>query len=200
MGRVRALPLMMSLLLLAGCGGGGGTTGSEDAALAIQREFGAMTTCSCQVALRAHYDDAVLDYVLDVTYDQTGGCALRVVEPEIARGVTARVKGGQTALEYDGFSLDAGPLRGDGLSPLEAVPTLYRAISAGYIAGIDPAGDTLTVTYRDGESDPGTGLEAVVCFDGRSHVPLTGELYSDGTMIASLQVKDFQSMAPTDGE
>lgn len=190
---------MMSLLLLTGCGGGG-TSDSEDTALAIQREFGAMTACSCQVALTAHYDDTALDYVLDVTYDRTGGCALRVVEPEIAQGVTARVKDGQTALEYDGFSLDAGPLRGDGLSPLEAVPTFYRAICAGYIAGIDPAGDTLTVTYRDGESDPGTGLEAVVCFDGRSRVPLTGELYSDGTMIASLQVKDFQSMAPTDGE
>ncbi len=195
MGRFKALPLMMSLLLLGGCGGSGEVSG-EDLALDIQKEFAGMTACSCQVALTADYETRVFDYVLDVTYDVSGGAALTIVEPEIARGVTAAIQSGQTQLVYDGFSLDAGPLTDDGLSPLEAVPTLYRAVAQGYIAGVDLAGETLNVTYRDGESEPGTGLEAVVCFDAKSRAPLTGELYDHGARVIQAQVKDFQSMNP----
>lgn len=168
----------------------------EDLALEIQKEFGQMTACSCQVALTADYETRVFDYVLDVTYDQTGGAGLTIVEPAIAKGVTAHIQAGQTQLVYDGFSLDAGPLTADGLSPVEAVPTFYRAISQGYIASVDLAGETLSVTYRDGESTPGTGLETVVCFDGKTHAPLTGELYFDGARIVTAQVRDFQKMLP----
>lgn len=184
---------MMSLLLLGGCGGRGETSG-EDLALDIRKEFAAMTACSCQVALTADYETRVFDYVLDVTYDASSGARLAIVEPEIARGVTAAIQAGQTQLVYDGFSLDAGPLTGDGLSPLEAVPALYRAVAQGYIAAVDLGEGTLSVTYRDGESEPGVGLEAVVCFDAQSHAPLTGELYSDGARIVQVQVKDFQRM------
>lgn len=155
-----------------------------------------MTACSCQVALTADYETRAFDYVLDVTYDQAGGAVLTIVEPEIARGVAAAIGEGQTQLVYDGFSLDAGPLTTDGLSPLETVPTFYRAIAQGYIAGIDLAGETLTVTYRDGEDPPGTGLEAVVTFDGKTHAPLSGELYFDGVRIVEAQVREFRSMAP----
>lgn len=195
MGRVKAVPLMMSLLLLAGCGGGGKTTSSEELALAIQKDFASMTTCSCQVALTADYETRVFDYVLDVAYD-VSGADLTIVEPEIARGVTAHIEAGQTQLVYDGFSLDAGSLTADGLSPVETVPAFYRAISQGYIANLDGNGETLTVTYRPGESQPGVGLETVVTFDARTKTPLWGELFYDGTRIVTAQVKDFQSLVP----
>ena len=195
MGRLRALPLMMSLLLLTGCGGRGEKTG-EDLALELQQEFARMTACSCQVALTADYETRVFDYVLDVVYDQTGGARLTIVEPEIAQGVAASIQNGQTQLVYDGFSLDAGPLTLDGLSPMETVPTFYRAITEGYIAGVDLAGETVEVTYRDPETAPGVGLETVVVFDAREHKPLTGELFYDGQRIVAVTVKDFQSMGP----
>lgn len=195
MKRLGLFPLMMSLLLLAGCGGGGKTSSSEALALAIQKDFAAMTTCSCQVALTADYETRVFDYVLDVTYDASGA-DLTIVEPELARGVSAHIEAGQTQLVYDGFSLDAGPLTADGLSPVEAVPAFYQAISAGYIATVDAAGETLTVTYRDGESQPGVGLETVVTFDAKTHAPLEGELFYDGTRVVTAQVKDFQSLIP----
>lgn len=195
MGRCKAVPLMISLLLLAGCGGGGETVSSEALALAIQKDLGAMTSCSCQVALSADYETRVFDYVLDVAYD-VSGADLTIVEPEIARGVTAHIQSGQTQLVYDGFSLDAGPLTADGLSPVEAVPAFYRAISEGYIAAVDAVGETLTVTYRDGESQPGVGLETVVTFDAKTKTPLWGELFFDGARIVTAQVKDFQCIIP----
>lgn len=170
--------------------------GGEDLALELQKEFGRMTACSCQVALSADYETRVFDYVLDVTYDVTSGAGLTIVEPELARGVTARIQAGQTQLIYDGFSLDAGPLTEGGLSPLETLPTLYRAITQGYIAEVDLAGETVSVTYRDGADTPGTGLESVVVFDAKSHAPLTGEIFNDGVRIVTVQVRDFQRMLP----
>ena len=187
---------MMSLLLLTGCGGKGEKRG-EDLALELQKEFAQMTTCSFQVALTADYETRVFDYVLDVVYDQTSGARLTIVEPEIARGVAASIQNGQTQLVYEGFSLDAGPLTADGLSPLETVPTFYQAITQGYIAGVDLAGETVSVTDRDGATAPGVGRETVVVFDAREGVPLTGELFYDGARIVSATVKDFQSMGPT---
>lgn len=166
----------------------------EELAIALQREFATMTACSGQVSLTADYETRVFDYVLDVTYDSVGGATLTIVEPEIARGVAARIRAGETQLVYDDFSLDAGPITDSGISPVEAVPTFYREISQGYMAGMDMAGGLLTVVYRESDAQPGTGLETVVVFDAKTHMPLTGELYWDGTRVVEAQVKDFQMM------
>lgn len=193
MGRLRALPLMISLALLTACGSGGEATG-EEVAIAIQEEFAAMTACSFQVRLSADYETRVFDYVLDVAYDSVGGSTLTIVEPELARGVSAHIQMGETQLFYDDFSLDAGPITDSGLFPVEAIPTFYREIAQGYIAGIDLAGGLLTVTYRDSDASPGTGLETVVVFDAKTHAPLSGELYWDEARVMEAQVKDFQMM------
>lgn len=199
MGRFRAIPLMMSLFLLAGCaGGGGGEPTGEELALVIQKEFSQMTACSCQASISADYGDKVFDCVVDVTYDTAAGAELTLVEPEIARGVTARIARGETSLSYGTFSLDVGPLTENGLSPVGAVPALWAQIARGYIAGAELEEGTLRVTYRQGDDPPGVGLEAEVTFDAQSHAPLAGELYSDGARVVAVQVSDFQMLGPQD--
>lgn len=194
--RLRLFPLMISLCLLTACGGraGGGEMTGEELAIGLQKDFAAMTACSGQVHLTADYETRVFDYVLDVVYDNVNGATLTIVEPELARGVSAHVAAGETQLVYDDFSLDAGPITDSGISPVEAVPTFYREISQGFIAGIDLAGGLLTVTYRESGQDPGTGLETVVVFDAQSRAPITGELYWDGVRVMEAQMKDFQMM------
>lgn len=187
---------MMSLLLLAGCAGGGREPTGEDLALVIQKEFSRMTGCSCHLDLSADYGDKVFDCALDVTYDTAAGAELKLVEPEIARGVTARIARGEASLSYGTFSLDIGPLTGEGLSPLEAVPALWSQIARGYIDAAELEEGTLAVTYRRGDDPPGVGLESQVTFDAQSHVPLTGELYSDGKRVVTVAVSDFQMLGP----
>lgn len=194
MGRFRALPLMMSLLLLAGCGRGGEKTG-EDLALAIQAEYGQFTAVTCRVSLTAEYDDRVFDYMVDVVWDQATGAGLTIAQPEMAKGVTARIAKGETSLEYGGFSLETGPLTEGGLTPMEAIPTLWGQVTGGYIAGAEVTQNGLEVTYRQGDTAPGTGLEAQVTFDIESHAPLTGELFYDGKRVIVARVEDFQSMS-----
>lgn len=192
--RLRLFPLMMSLCLLTACGGGGEKQTGEDLALQIQGEFAAMTACTGRFSLEADYGNRVFDCVLDVTYDQVTGGVLTIVEPELVRGVSARITQDGASLSYEGFSLDTGAVTDDGLSPMEAVPRLYQAVTRDFVAGATLAEETLSVTYRDGEQAPGTGLEAVVTFDAKSHAPLTGELFWDGVRVITVQVTSFEMM------
>lgn len=197
--RLWLFPLMMSLCLLAACGGGAGEKSGEELAIQLQSEFSTMTACSARVSLEADYGQRVFDCVLDVTYDQVTGGTLTIVEPELARGVTARIGPEGTSLSYEGFSLDTGDVTGDGLSPVEAVPRLYQAVVRDYVAGADLSDGVLSVTYRDAEQAPGTGLETVVTFDAESHAPLTGELFWDGARVILAQISDFQMMTADQG-
>lgn len=192
--RLRLFPLMMSLCLLTACGGGGEKQTGEDLALRIQGEFAAMTACAGRLSLEADYENRVFDCVLDVTYDQVTGGVLTIVEPELVRGVSAHITQDGASLSYEGFSLDTGAVTDDGLSPMEAVPRLYQAVTRDFVAGATLTEETLSVTYRDGEQAPGTGLEAVVTFDAKSHAPLTGELFWDGTRVITVQVTSFEMM------
>ncbi len=196
MGRRRALPLMMSLLLLAGCAGRGGEKTGEERALELQKEYGALTAVTCRVSLSADYGDQVFDCVMDVVWDAASGGTLTLVEPEIARGVAAHFAQGEAALTYDDFSLDLGPLTPDGLAPAEALPTLWRQVTQGYVASARVEDGLLSATYRRGEDPPGTGLEASVLFEAESGVPRSGELLFDGVRVVSVTIEDFQSMGP----
>lgn len=197
--RFRWFPLMMSLLLLAGCAAGGqGEKSAEDIALAIQKEFSTMTACTGRFRLTADYGERTFECVVDAVYDQVTGGTLTLVEPELVKGVTARFSGGETALSYDGFSLETGPLTDEGVAPMEALPTLWRQIAQGYIAAVGEKDGVLTVTYRADGQSPGTGLEAAVTFDTENHKPRSGELFWDGSRVAAVEVQEFEMMGATE--
>ncbi len=195
MGRLRALPLTISLLFLAACAGRGGAGAGEELALALREEYSQFTAVTCRADLTAEYGARSFSCALDVAWRKDEGATLTLTEPELVRGVTARIAQGKTALEYDGFRLETGPLTGDGLSPLEAIPALWEQIGGGYIAGADLTDGVLEVTYRSGDTPPGTGLEAVVTFDAQTHAPLAGELFYDGMRVATVRVTQFQSVS-----
>jgi outer membrane lipoprotein-sorting protein len=188
---------MIVLPLLAGCGGGAGTggTSADELALSIRTEYLAMTACSATVDITADYGQRVYEYTLAVSWQKGGETVLTVLEPENIAGITARIEDGSTYLEYDGVSLETGPLTAEGFSPLEAVPTIFSYIFSGYIAECDleTEGETgqLWVCCRDPESDPGTGTEAAFWFDGDSHALARAELLSDGYTVLQCEFTDF---------
>ncbi len=192
--------LMISLALLTGCGGAQGEN-AEDLALQIRTDFLNFSSCGGEISMTAHYPDRVFDCKLDLVYDRTTGGVLTVREPAEVRGIEAKVGKGLT-ISYDKVSLETGPLTESGISPLEAPVTFYAQITGGYMALCAEDEDALTVTYREGETQGGQGLEAVITFDKESHVPLSGELYQDGTLILSAATQNFQMMTgkPAEGE
>lgn len=191
MGRFRAIPLMMSLLLLAGCAGGGEGS-EEDVALQIRRNFLAMTGCTGRLNVTADYEARTFDCVLDVVYDSVGGATVTVVEPALVAGVSAHLAPEGTTLTYDTVSLETGPVTDDGLSPMETPVTLFRAVTEGYLAAWDGDEGAVHLTYRDGTSSPGSGLETAVTFDRETLYPTEFSLSWDGKQVISGRFESFE--------
>ncbi len=193
MGR-KLLPLMMSLCLLAGCAGGGTGSQGEELASQIRSEFSAMTACQGQARLTADYGQRVFECLLDVRYDSVSGCDLTLLEPELAAGVRAHLDPQGSVLAYDDFSLETGPVTDDGLSPVGALPALYRQVTQGYLASWTLEDGVLSLSYRDPDAQPGQGLEAQARFDAQTRAPLSGELYWDGVRVVAVRMEAFQMM------
>lgn len=197
--RVRLVPLMMSLLLLCACGGQKEPDAQEQA-VALQKQWRDMTACSGHLELTADYGERVFSCGMDLVYDRVTGGSLTLTQPELVKGLTARFQGDDLTLSYEGVSLETGPLTQEGLSPLEAVPTLYRLLTQYDPAVCERTEDTLQLTLRDYGGQPGEGLEAVIAFEAETGKPLTGGLYWEGAQIIDVQMTDFQMMTGEDPE
>lgn len=187
---------MMTLcLLLTACGGGNGAGNTDELALDIRAEYIAMTGCSATLDLTADYGERVYDYTLTLVYQREGDTTVTVEAPEEIAGVTARISKDSAALEYDGVSLETGPLDATGLSPVSAVPAILKCAMEGFIAetAVEPVGEAecLRVTYRDPDARPGTGVETSLWFDTANHALTQGEILSDGYQVIRCAITGF---------
>ena len=181
MRKVFSLFALMTLLLpLGGCFGGGEGQKALDTALTIRGEYLALAEFSTQVQLRADYGQRVYDYSLDMTVNEKE-TALTVTQPELISGVTARMRAGETFLEYDGLCIETGPLNGEGLTPISAVPAMLTAVREAYITAYCFEEDgLLRVDYGSPDVPLGTGTEFTLWFHPESHDISRGEISVDG--------------------
>ena len=181
--------VLMMLLLLSGCGAGGGGDRAQDLALTIRGEYLALESWTANCTVTADYGQRV--YVYGITAAQTGEeLVLTITSPETAAGVTARLSGEKGLLEYDGTILETGPLDGDGLSPVSALPALMEAARKGYIdsCALD---ESLMILCRDPEKAPGEGTETSLWFDPETHALLRGEIALDGFTVIQCEFENF---------
>lgn len=193
----RICALMMILVLLTGCSGGGqgANHSAEELALAIRAEYLAMTACAASVDITADYGQRVYEYCVDFTWEKDGETRLTITAPENIAGITARIRGGSSYLEYDGASLETGVLSGTGLSPVEAVPAALSYILSGYIGECDfetvDERELLWFCCRDPECAPGTGTEAAFWFEPETHALTQAEILSDGYCVVRCVFHEF---------
>ena len=121
---------------------------------------------------------------------------LTVTSPENIAGITARLRDGQTALEYDGIRVETGPLNPEGLSPMDALPALLTAAQEGFLAQcvMETAEDGTAVLHtvsRDPEAEPGSGTELQLWFQADTHALLRGEISQDGFTVIQCVFRDF---------
>ena len=192
---------MMILLLclaLTGCGGAGD---DNELTLQLRADFLAMEGCMGTADFTADYGRRVYEYTAQFSYDKTDGMEIILTAPEEVAGVTARIRQGQTALQFDGVMLDTGPLNADGLSPLDALPALFTAMQSGYIA--ETGEETfegvpvLRICCRDPQRTPGQGLESILWFDKENKTLLRGEVRSDGATVVRCVFTAFALRGPT---
>lgn len=187
-------PLIL-LLLAAGLCGCTGAEDENDLVLQLRSDILAMDGCSGTMEATADYGQRVYQYTVEFFSTQKEGMTLLITAPEEVAGITARVAAGKTYLEYDGVQLETGPLNGDGLSPLDALPAFLEAMGTGYIAetGSEPLDqrEALRICCRDPEQPAGQGLETVLWFDKTQKTLLQGELRSDGATVVRCTFSDF---------
>ncbi|MEG2455096.1 MAG: hypothetical protein RSC08_02485 [Oscillospiraceae bacterium] len=197
--------LMISLCLLVSCGHGTEETQTaEQLALEIRTELLGMTACTATAKLTADYGQRVYECTLDAAYSAETGGTLTVVEPALIAGVTVRIAPGSSVLEYDGISLETGPLTDSGLTPVGALPALLAYGRNGYISqcGFETRDEQLLlrVFYTDPEGTPGEGTEGALWFGVANHNPVAAELYENGELVLGCDFTAFErTSAPAAG-
>ena len=183
--------VLMTTLLLAGCGQGRGNEG-EGLALTIRGEYLAMDGCAARAAVTADYGQRVYRYEMAVAVsgEET---LLTLAAPETVAGLTARMSGGENLLEFDGISVETGPLDENGLTPVSAVPALLEAARSGYITAcaLEEDGAVLRVDCGDPAGSPGTGAETALWFDAATHALTRGEISTDGFRVILCEFSEF---------
>ena len=182
----------MMILLLSACTGGAEGNEAEELALQIRGEYLAMGSCAGQAAITADYGQRVYQYELAVAVDGEE-TTLTLSAPDTVAGITARVTGQDGQLEYDGLSVETGPLDPEGLSPVSAVPALLEGARSGYIVScaLEEDGTLLRMDCGDPEGTPGTGSEVSRWFDTSTHALSRGEISVDGFRALLCEFTDF---------
>lgn len=183
--------VLMTTLLLAGCGKAGGNE-AEELALAIRGEYLAMDECALQASVTADYGQRVYQYEMAaaVSGEET---ILTLSAPETVAGLTARITGEDSLLEFDGVSVETGTLDSQGLTPVSALPALLEAARSGYITActLEEDGALLRVDCGDPAGLPGTGTETVLWFDASTHALQKGEISVDGFRAILCECSSF---------
>ena len=156
----RFLILLMILpLLLCGCGNGEETAFEE-----FRQEMQNADSLSFTADVRAEYEDSTAEFKLAFSM-QGDEYSVEILEPELVAGIKARVKSGDTHLEYDGAILDIGRLTDRGLCPMSALPYLTDAMKSAYAdmawtesglltVRLVPADDMSVTLWIDEENEP----------------------------------------------
>jgi len=186
------------VLLLSACGGKANE--AEDLVQTLRGKYLEMTACTGHMDLTADYGQRVYIFGVDFSWALEGETVLTLTAPENVAGTTARIAKGETALEYDGVSVETGPLNDAGLTPMDVLPALLAYVREGYLAECVLEGETgerLRVICREPENDPGQGVEATLWFDVGSLCLLAGEISQEGTTVIQCT---FTAFAPVWGE
>ena len=185
------IPLLLSLCL-TGCTG---TAQENQLALDLRTAFLSMEGCSGAMEVEADYGQRVYTYGMALDWSRDGETVLELTSPEEVAGLRARLTEEGGALEYDGVSVETGPLTGEGLSPMEAPLALLDGVREGYLAstGLETVDEReeLHLVIRAPEGVPGTGTELEVWCDPETGALLRGEILSDGRTVVTCEFQSF---------
>ena len=118
-------------------------------------------------------------------------------------GITARIAGGETVLEYDGAGLSLGLLDESGLTPVSAVTACMEQIETGWMARCAWAGENgefLQISFRDPEGEAGAGTQFLLTFDWASQALLSAEVSVEGVTVLTAGFRDFTTERMTSND
>ena len=181
---------MMTLLLAACSMGPAQVSPAEKLALEIRGEYLDLAAWTARVEITADYGRRVYQYQLAAAGDGEE-TVLTLTAPETVSGLTARLTKEDGMLEYDGLSVETGPLDSDGLTPVSALPVLVEAVRSGYMTACSLEEGVLRVDCGDPQGTPGAGREVSLWFSEETHALTRGEILWDGFRVISCEFLEF---------
>jgi len=174
------LPLLLALCLpLGGC-----ANKNEAEFRAFSSELRGRGDLTVTAEVRTEFDDTSCSFTLRCVEDGEGGCTVEVLEPELIRGVKARMSAGGTKLVYEDVAVDTGG--GDAaLSPMGALPLLLRALRDGALDSAWTEKGNLAVSLL-----PDDGVELTVLFDA-DRKPDYAEVTCEGKAVLFIRIREF---------
>lgn len=184
--RIFSFVLVMISLFFGGCG--------ETKRLENDFENARERWCGAEsLSFRAEVRSELYDSVFDCTLLCTRKGEETVVEilsPENLAGIKARLKDGETTLEYDGLILAVGDREKGEISPLSAMPIIMSSLTDGYV--------NLLWNEKE-EGDPLAAAEIYIdensslrlWFQRENFTLLQGELVSGGRAVVKCKISDF---------
>ena len=143
-------------------------------------------------------------YRYGIDFTSTGEeTVLTLTSPDTVAGLTARLGTEEgSLLEYDGAVLETGPLDGDGLTPVSAIPAILDDLRAGYLdtctLEAQDENQVLRLTVRDPEAEPGRGPETALWLDPATRNLLRAELSRDGFCVIQCEFSAFSKGGAAD--
>lgn len=176
------MPLIVCIaLMLTACGGGASRSSVEK----FSQELRERENLRFTSRIRAEYDDRCAEFTLEYI-SGSDGCTVTVISPDIIKGVSAHVKAGETALEYEGVMLDTGMLDDFGLSPMSALPLLVDAMKNGYLDSAWEENGELAAIFV-----PSDEISVEVHMDKYTKTPVSAEISSSGRVRVFAEIKDW---------
>lgn len=176
MKKARGALLLCVCLLLGGC-----ASKNETRFRGFSEALRGRSDLVVTAEVRAEYDEQSCSFTLRCTEDGQGGCTVEVLEPELIRGVKARMSADGTKLVYEEVAVDTG--EGDAaLSPMGALPLLLRALRDGALDSAWTENGSCAVSLR-----PDDGVELTVLFDGEMK-PDYAEVTQNGKGVLFIKI------------
>ena len=193
--------LMMTLLLCA-CTGERDDS-PEQLAAAIRGEYLSLAAWQAEADVSVSYGDAVFRFSLSAAGEKDGETVLTVTAPDTVAGITARIRNGETLLEYDGAGLSLGLLDDSGLTPVSALPAVLLSLTEGYMARCAWQGEgesrVLLIQCRDPRVQEGKGTGFDLYLDPSTHALLRAEVSTDGVLVLTVRFNEFTMEMTNDG-
>lgn len=170
MKRLCLILAMLFCLLLTGCGSGKSEKQFEEFSANVRQQSSLRFTAE----MRAEYDDHTAKFTL--AYEGNGDkCSVTVIEPEIVSGITMRFEDGKMALDCNSISIDTGFLDENGLTPINALPLIVKAMGSGHLDSCSRE-DSMTVWHIV----PSDDITVALWVDSSTMTPARAELVSGG--------------------
>lgn len=181
MKRLCLISAVLFCLLLTGCGSGRSEKKFEDFSASMQDR----SSLSFTARVRAEYDDRTVKFTL--AYAGEGdNCTISVIEPEIISGIAMRFEDGKSVLDCKGIFIDTGFLDENGLTPVNALPLIVKALVSGHLDSCGKDGDEL-IWYLI----PCDGMSVEVHLCGEPLKPVHAELISGGRVRVFCDITDW---------